>query len=236
MSTPDNDIIDKIEKLLNLASNAGTEGEAKAAFAAASKLMTKHGIEQHQVTGRSDEKMKEAAAVKEVTLNSKVYASERPYDLYIRRIIKHCFHVSIIKVRRFGRSPDYYMIGTREDCVFAAYAFDTLRTIFLKHVGAFLKAHGLPRTPRYFNGYWDGLERGFCAAWDEAQRAQMVSQGAQSYAIVLVDKDRAVDAYIAQSKDIKQVKDRRNPDGFARAVGFHDGKKISIHRPLTGGA
>lgn len=234
----DNEAIDKIEKLLNLAANAGTEGEAKAAFAAASKLMTKYGIEQHQITGRNNTELNKAsqqAEVERVDLKVEIHATERPYDLYIRHIIRHCFKVAVVAIRYRHRSPDYYMVGTHADCVFAAFAFETLRKIFLKHVGAYLKARGLPRTPRYFNGYWDGLRIGFCDAWDQAQRAEMVTQKAESYALVLVDKEKAVTKAL-ETQGVKLVQDKRRPDEMARHQGIQDGRKIKLHRPIEGGA
>lgn len=215
----DNEIIDKIEKLMNLAARAGTEGEAKAAFAMASKLMTKHGIEQHQITGRDNTAMNKAAQEAEVTrvdIQCEVHATERPYHLYVRQVIRHCFKVAVIAVKYTHRSPDYYMLGSRADCVFAAYAFDMLSKTFLKHVGAYLKANGLPRTPRYFNGYWDGLRIGFCQAWDEAQRNEIRDQKCDSYAIVLVDKEKALTVALNNIKNLKYNRDRRNPDAMAR--------------------
>lgn len=239
METPQADHIDKIEKLLNLAAKAGTEHEAKAAFAAASKLMTKYGIQQHQLTGKDGmtSKQKEAAEVTQVNFTTPKYASERPYHLYVRQIIKHCFFVSIVKVPdRYGNSPDYFMLGTREDCAFAGYAFDVLSQIFLKHLSTFLKQNGLPRTPKYFNGYWAGLAEGFNQAWDEARRAEIAAQGAESYAIVLVDKAAALTKFVAARSDIKHKKQNRSQDFNAREAGVRDGRNIKIHRPLGAGA
>ncbi len=235
-----NDIIDKIEKLMNLASKAGTEGEAKAAFAAASKLMTKYGIEQHRITGRDNVAMNKASKEQEmqtrVDLKVEIHATERPYHLYVRQIIRHCYKVAIIAIKYPHRSPDYYMVGARQDCVFAAYAFDTLSKIFLKHVGQFLKNNSLPRTPKYFNGYWDGLRIGFMQAWDEAQRAEIREQKAESYAIVLVDKEKALTTTLNMMKDIQFKKARRNTDVDAKLQGIRDGRNIKIHAPLSGGS
>lgn len=184
MSTPISqipaDVLEKIEKLMNLSARGGTEAEAQAAFAKASQLMTKHGIEQHHLQEKKAQKQKPGIA--QVNLQTPVYATERPYHLYVRQIIRHCFNVCVVKISYRHRSPDYYMLGSPEDCAFAGYVFEFLSKTFLRLVNKHLKEHNLPRTPRFFNGYWDGLRIGFCNAWDAAQRAQIKQDNAQSYA------------------------------------------------------
>lgn len=236
------DIVEKIEKLMNLAGRAGTEGEAKAAFAAASKLMTKYGIEQHQLTGRTDFSKGggvQAPKFERVDIDVTKYDTERPYHLFIRRILRHCFCVTVMKmtVFRAGRNgANYYMLGTREDCLFAGYAFDALSGIFKNLLSRYVKEHGLVKNRAVSNGYWQGLETGFCQAWDEAKRAEIKAQNADAFAIVLVDKSKALTLYVNALPGIRHVKTHRSMDGHAYQQGVRDGRNISIHRPLAGGS
>jgi len=190
------DILNKVEALLNKAGNPATsEAEAKLYFAKAAELMTKHGIEQHQLGQTKDDG---ADKVEEVGIN-KAWRTERPTHLYVRLVIKHCFHVTVLRYRVPGLVVRYSLVGTKEDCAFAAYAWDVLNDTFLRLWNKYAADYSQPRIPSVWNSYLAGLQAGFCRAWDDAQRAEMKVQHAESFALVLVDKDKAIAVYCEEA-------------------------------------
>lgn len=225
-------ILEKIEALLNKANGKGTtEAESAAFFAKASELMTKYGIEQHQLGNKNEDTDK----VTQVPIEGRT-RTERPAHYWVRVLIKHCFHVSVIRHAVPGLVVRYSLIGTKEDCAFAAYAFNVLSDTFLRLQNEYLRKYNQPRTPRVYNAYFRGLCNGFCRAWDDAQEATMRNNNAQSYAIVLVDKDKAIARFMDDAKIGLQKKKEFNGDPHALLSGMRDGRSIKLSRPLNSGS
>jgi hypothetical protein len=231
MSTqPTQEQIEKVQKLLNLAHGAGTEGEAQSAFAAASKLMTKFGIEQHML-GK-----KEEPTFQESNIEGK-WSSKRPAHEYVRNVILMCYHVQIIRQMHMDGTYTYFMIGTRADCIIAQQAFEVLTDVYPKLFKKWLRERGLDKTQALRNGYFQGLSSGFKQAHKEAQEQQMRESNAQSYAIVLVDKAKALTQFLATRKDITYRKSQqRQTDHSAFHAGVQQGRQIKVSRPLSGGS
>lgn len=233
------EVMSKLEKLLAKANGTDNQAEAEVFFAKAAELMTRFGIAQHEL--KSAEEKAAGPQVQEVHMEG-AWASERPSHLYIRHILKACFNVTVIKYSRYKpeinahkRVNTYSAVGTPEDVQFATYAFLSLEHTFNRLWRARLKQFGVERMPRAErNGYYHGLMDGFIHAWKQAQQAQMTAQGAQSYAIVLVDKDKAI-AKWCEENSVKHKKSNRSQSYAAREDGFRDGQKIRVNRPLTGG-
>lgn len=235
------DVLDKIQKLLNLAARGGTEAEAQAAFAAASKPMTKYGIERQQVELHADSKEKKTSEAVQETKLEKKWKTERPAHRSVRRVLRTCFKVEVLKIRdwdaKFGWGIRYDLIGTREDCQFAAYAFDFLNSTFQRLYYDYAREAGIKELrPKIYQAYFYGLQVGFCNAWQEAQRAQIKEQKAESYAIVLVNKDKAVDAFVGAMPNIRRVADRRSYDGAAFVAGEAKGRTLKVHVPVGAGS
>jgi hypothetical protein len=233
------EVMAKLEKLLAKANGTDNQAEAEVFFAKAAELMTRFGIAQHEL--KSAEEKAAGPTVQEVHMDG-AWASERPSHLYIRNILKKCFNVTILKYKRYKpevstrkRVNTYSAIGTPEDCQFAAFAFLSLEHTFNRLWRARLKEFGVDRLPRsQRNGYYHGLMDGFIGAWQAARKAEMASQGAQSYAIVLVDKDKAVAKWCEDNK-VRNNSAKRSVDADAYEDGKEDGAKIRVNRPLAGG-
>lgn len=246
MSTDTNPIIDKIAKLLRLAERAGTPAEAENAFAQASKLMAKHGIERHDIDTSKGEKPKKP----EFTQGGETkFRKQEPIGaIYVRSLIRHCFCVEVLRVRTYEKNPKkpeegyvagfkYQFIGTREDCQLAGTAFEFLLTTFWRLYAEWCKKTYAVEQPIYkstlYNSFMEGARIGFCRAWDAAQKATIKEANAQSYAIVLVDKDKALKQFVDDMPNIKR-KANRNQEGNWRAMdaGIEAGKTIKLHHHL----
>jgi hypothetical protein len=228
---PTADQIEKIRKLLALAHDTGaTEAESTSAFASASKLMTKWGIEAHQLgSGKAQAPTFQRASIEGA------WRSKRPAHPFVRQIIRECFCVSIIRNQCAGVYT-YYMIGTPADMAFATYAFEVLNDAFPRLYYAYLRKRGLEKTRALRNGYYWGLQAGFTKAWKDAQAAEVAAQGAQSYALVLVDKQALLTKTIAEDPDIRTPKAREiKADAEAFRSGVEEGKKLKVARPIAGG-
>lgn len=229
-------VMDKVQKLLAKANGTDNQAEAEAFFAKAAQLMTQHGIEQHEL--KSAEEKAAGPKVEEVSMEG-AWSTERPSHLYVRQILRACFNVTVLKYKKWGadggKVNTYTVIGERADCEFAIYAFMSLEHTFNRLWRARLRQFGAERLPRSErNGYFDGLRLGFIHAWRKAREAEMQRMNAQSYAIVLVDKDKAVDAFLSTMR-VRNVAVRRKLDHGAREDGFRDGQHIRVNRPLGGG-
>ena len=225
------EIIQKIQKLLNLAARGGTEAESKSAFAAASRLMTQHGIEQHQLG------VKQEASIQRTAMEGACTKTERPAHRYIRIIIRQCFNVEILKTPKWG--PDgvvigYALVGTKEDCLYASFVFEVLSDTFLRLLNDYLRSTGKPRTPFVYTSFFMGLAAGYTDAWKEAQSEKMKEQKAESYALVLVDKDRALTQFMAAQSDVVYRKTKpKKIDAAAYYGGVAKGRTLTVARPIA---
>jgi hypothetical protein len=231
------EIAEKIGKLLAKANQAGTKEEAATFFAGASRLMTKYGIEAHEVKDAEDKKKPVEFEVN--TSLKKVWKNTRPVHFYIRQVIRQCFNVSVVKTGAEGYDIRYYFIGTRDDCHFAQYAFevllDTFNNLFTRYLLAeYGVADSKARSASRQHGFFAGCRDGFIEAWDEAQKSEMQKQNAQSFAIVLVDKSKALDAYIKNQTDVTFTKRKTlRIDSSAYFQGMEEGRKIKVNRALS---
>jgi hypothetical protein len=231
-------ILEKLRKLLSKAKGTNNENEAKAFFAKASELMTKHGIEQHEIDQHAGEKEK-VPEFEQINLGVRATKTERPPHPQVRRVIRHCFNVFIIRVRGWdnlrGMVYTYYMIGTKQDCTFAAYAFEVLSETFRRCWNEFSRVNfGGERAPAtVWNGYLEGLVSGFNAAWDEAQARVVKEAKAQSYALMIIDKSQALEKFVDSRKDIKSS--TRHCQGMSAEAfqqGYFKGRMIKVNLPL----
>ena len=243
MSSDKTPFLEKIAKLLSLANNKGaTKAESEAAFAKASALMTQHGIEMHEITSRSGAKDQPAFA----TQGSSKFRRQEPIGaIYIRRLIRECFCVEVLKCNQWTREKGwgviYQFLGTKDDCEMAQLYFEFLLTTFWRLYGDWCKEQGYPGAvsqSRLYNSFYYGCQCGFQHAWEEAKKEELAKNAApvaQSYALVLVDKDKALTTYVDNLENVTR-KTNKNREGSneATVAGFHAGQTVKLHHHLKG--
>lgn len=227
-------IISRIEKLLELAARGGTEAEATTAFAKASQLMTKYGIERSQLQARNAQGRKLDIARRSL---GRTWKTERPAHRPVRTVIWTCFKVQTIRHRYLDGSIGYSFLGVEEDLDFAVFAFNNLSDTFLRLLCQHFRDTGYTRqTPGVITGYLMGLCSGFIHAWREAQEKEIGQAGeaGQQYALVLVDKEALVAGALARDPNVKLPKKRdMKVNQHSYLEGWKHGQKITIARPLT---
>lgn len=229
------EVLDKLHSILKLAENAGTRGEAEAAWAALGRMLTKHGIELHQVREHARKDDKSIAWDFTRVQIPKMWRTERPSHRWVNAIIVECFNVQIVRVKN-QLGITYVMLGEATDCAMAMYAFDFLAETFLRLYNRWKDGMGYAHKRLRRDSYFAGLYTGFIGVWREAQAAQMREQNADAYALVLVDKQNALTRYLHDEfKDLKERKTRdREWDDEASAAGYHEGRRLKINQPLEG--
>ena len=233
------EIVAKVEKLMILAHGSKTEGEAKAAFAQAAKLMTKYGIEQHQLN--LDSEAPDADPIGEQKCE-RIQRTERPQDIYVRQVLRACFNVTVLQYRKWHDGKicyAYSLVGTHADCVFAHFAFYTLKGMFQSLYTKWRNETGrqAEHGPRLCKSYFAGLQRGFIDAFKEAQWQAMRDANADKYALVLQAKNEKVDDFLEQM-GCKAGKRRgpREHDTEALHAGYHKGRTIKLNQPIASAA
>lgn len=190
-------LIKKIRALLAKAdiSRGATPGEASSALAKAQELMTAHGLDAVEVeTGERLYDIDHEAVV----TDSEVM---RDYDLALSHVLMACFGVRVLFGRaRFDRKSYHSLIlvGEALDRELAKIAIPILARAMDSHPDNY----DLERC----RSFYAGLEHGYVHASEQGRlRAQAIASRAsvERFALVLVDKENAISAYMDATFKLK---------------------------------
>lgn len=238
-------LILRIVKLLSLAdpSKGATPAEAASAFAKAQELITLNGLELADIRS-AQELMTGAQSASSFDIGEDLIKSGRvqryDYETNVARILMRCFGVRIIWCKELdnGRSRHAYIIvGERLDRALARAAYPILCEAMIGGVRRLLREElgGAKWTAEIGRNYYDGLEHGYCTASKDGKARVMArakKENAEAYAIVLVDKDRAISLYYEKSHpDLRTIKQRRDyeANGQAFVSGMKAGEEIDLN-------
>ena len=226
-----NDILDKIRKLLRLAdrSRGATENEAKVALAKAQELMTRHNIDSALL------RMERGESVTSFTVDKgKVDLPKtlNPADLMILSLLQQHFNVKTILMPT-GRGTPVDIIGAPADIDFAIYAFNFLRQTFFRCWNEFKTTRTNPDKASYYRGLRDGINAELKSAKERAEQSYAADQR-QAYGLVVVDQQAAITRYVADhyGKLRNRSQRRRQVDSGSYFAGEQKGRTIRINRPL----
>ena len=229
--TNNNDILDKIRKLLRLAdrSRGATENEAKVALAKAQELMTRHNIDSALLRMERGESGASFAVDKgKVDLPKTL----NPADLMILSLLQQHFNVKTILMPT-GRGTPVDIIGAPADIDFAIYAFNFLRQTFFRCWNEFKTTRTNPDKASYYRGLRDGINAELKSAKERAEQSYAADQR-QAYGLVVVDQQAAITRYVADhyGKLRNRANRRRHVDSGSYFAGEQKGRTIRINRPL----
>lgn len=226
------DILDKIRKLLRLAdrSRGATENEARVALAKAQELMTRHNIDSALLRMERGEAGGGSFAVDKGKVD--LPKTLNPADLQILSLLIQHFNVRCI-LTGAGRGSACDIIGAPADIDFAIYAFHFLRTTFFRCWNEFKTTRTNPDKASYYRGLRDGLNAELKAAKKRAEDSYAADQQ-QAYALVVVDRQAAITRYVGDhyGKLRNRTQRRRHVDSGSYFAGEQKGRTIRIHRPL----
>lgn len=205
-----NSLVNKIRGLFRLAdpTRGASPEEAKTALAKAQELMTKHGIEMATVGDHDDQgfnKPSEGFKFGKETFNTGRQRYEQ--DRYIYWILERCFGVKCYFSTYGERSStgswvsrhSYILVGEELDREVAklviAFLHPTMRRSYLD----FCKVSGRKFSVADAHAHYRGIQEGYLTASEQGQalaRSRVKKADADAYALVLVDKNNALMAYV----------------------------------------
>jgi len=229
--TNNNDILDKIRKLLRLAdrSRGATENEAKVALSKAQELMTRHNIDSALLRMERGESGGSFAVDKgKVDLPKTL----NPADLMILSLLQQHFNVKTILMPT-GRGTPVDIIGAPADIDFAIYAFNFLRQTFFRCWNEFKTTRTNPDKASYYRGLRDGINAELKSAKERAEQSYAADQR-QAYGLVVVDQQAAITRFVTDhyGKLRNRSQRRRHVDSGSYFAGEQKGRTIRINRPL----
>jgi len=225
------DILNKVRKLLRLAdrSRGSTENEAKVALAKAQELMTRHNIDSALLRMEAGEKAG-------IDVSKGLYElpkSLNPADMMILSLLQGHFNVRVILMSGH-RKTAVDIIGAPEDVDFAIYALSFLRQTFFRCWNEFKKTSWNPDKASYYRGLRDGINAELNAAKKRAEESYG-ENARQTYALAVVDQNAAITRYVDENygKLRNRTQRRRRVDSTSYFAGESKGRTIRINRPLT---
>ena len=216
-------VVDRIQKLLNLA-NSDNENEAKAAAAAANKLLTKFNLSMQDCTNRKYEE--------------NVFAERsrlRQHDKWILPLLRDFYFVfPLVATRTVGltstgklkRVRIIKVLGEETNVEIARYMFDFFQSEFELLWKNFAKKHGVGAKSK--DSYFHGL------VWGIKEQLKVAQSQAQTETGLMIVKDGDLDKYINElHPNIKTtVRSSSIHDKEAQTAGIEAGKNMQIRKGL----
>jgi hypothetical protein len=252
----ENKMLEKIRALFRLADVArgASQAEAELAMEKAQLLMTKHGIKQIEV----EQQGKDAREAKQFNVHQRTFKTgrqEHADDRFIARILRECFNVRIVwssyhevvpgwitdpwtkeKVphKRVKSRLTYLIFGEPQDTEIAEMVIQELHEIMWRLYRAYLKDEGIAHNAVLYNSFFSGVKDGFIAAAHRGQNQAFREAGSAAtdmYALVIVDKAKAIQAYITQTCPTSPRASRGikiDNSSHAHASGYKAGGSIKV--------
>lgn len=232
----DSNTLEKIKKLLNLATKNTNAAEMEAAMAKAIEIATLHGIDLAKIQIGSAEKKK-----KEYSNDTMYFGSRMPivHD-YVSSIVREFFNTKIVSCgnRKLGRF--LYFVGTKEDIEMSkfVYSFLSNKMMDLWHGYHAQTSCAVRAREPYFMGVYGGLHNKL-----ENQRKQTESESnmdsgtANQYAIMIRNNKQDLELAVQNMfSDLRQIKPKeRNTNDSSYYSGYQAGQNVNIARPIGQG-
>lgn len=218
----------RIAKIMNLAENAGSTGEAEAALAAAMRIAALNNIEQTQIDQVLNKNRDPLASYEQDTVIS--FGDRAPTEYsFIWQILENFFNVSLLTRRGRGKiGTGAIMIGKREDIEIATYVYNQLTTqyrqLWYRHKEKTNASTTLKRA--YYTGLMQGM---IVRLHNERNKMQ------EELALVIVKDPKIQDAknkFFPETKTVKMA--AFNNDAGTRDAGFNDSERLNINKGIGG--
>lgn len=210
-----NSIVDKIQKLLNLAGNNPSEAEAQAALLKAQELMAKHNIEQNSL-----------GCDKNIKYSMEVCKS---------RVDSRRNQISAIIARSFAVKPILYtghicFFGYEENAKAAASCMDFITKVLRKGIRKVCAERGLKPHQSGASLIYNAYSLGFIKGLKDSMDAQTV-------ALAVVVPQDVKDEFNKKFPNVRNVRSRGMTygldEGRAYETGYTDGSSVLGKRSLN---
>lgn len=218
-------IVEKIKKLLSLATSSN-EHEAQLAASRASELLMKHNLNLNDV--QEEEKFSEENIIEGFTI--------KHYQHLILNILKTFFFVHpFIYTTNFGHIRSYnrktvkkrtVLIGRPENVAIAKYVYIFLDRIFLDLWKKYKMKNDVSYIPKAKNSYMHGLFEGLFSKLEGTKKKVEQETG------LVIVPNAALEKYIEEKSDVTIKMQSSKVNKLVYSDGIQDGKKINIQQTL----
>lgn len=228
-------IIEKLKKLMRLQKSAekiGSEGEANAAAAAISRLLTQYNLSLMDV---DPEDRKASLRVQE---SSKISFRDTYGNLWKRDLLRIICEFNYCRILLYSGETNMVVIGTEANTATVMYLYDLLRGIFRKlapiRYDEFAQGkRGAIRTERYKRKYMASYLKGCACGLREKLWRESLTNEVSEKSLVVCHK-QLIDDYMAGVSTVKRnpVKQKRKDIVEAFCVGYDDGKTTQTNKAI----
>lgn len=209
-------IVEKIQKLLSLATSSN-EHEARAAAEQAARLLIKHNLKRQEVEEKRDYETREVGS-----------GSRLPGEYkFVQSIVRKHFFVEIISSRaQYSGKTSVHFVGEAENVDVAAYVYDFLLREFRACWEAYRRETGALTRAR--QAYYFGLHNGLDEQLSAASRAVETETG------LVVVRDPGLRLAMKNAFNIKTQPSRVSiADQAAVVAGEEKGRNMQIRKGIT---
>lgn len=233
-------VLEKLRKVLALATQGATQGEMEAAMARAKAIAAQHNIDLASVALEDPSKKKTTLDITTDEALTLGVAFERKYHTCIFHLLDQIFGVKFI-TNRFKdgsrhRISKIWIIGEVTDVAIAKAVFTWLEKLFPESYRKLVNAMVLPDNAAAAHGFYRGLMAGILEANRKEEEKIQASADANKYALVVRTKMDAIAERMQQEFPSLVQNKRRNVSIDVRAtnLGFQQGRQINLNQ--VGGA
>jgi len=245
----DNNIIEKIRKLLRLAdpTRGASEAEAELAMQRAQELMTQHNISLAAV-GNEDGEVPAAFVV-----GKDVYQTGRrkmDIDQYTSWVLKEVLEIKVAWMKYVDKDAKgkwcqrhaYILIGGENEREYAKLLIEMLCSAMTVGLSKYLKDRGTKWTSPVANSYYRGVHDGFIRAAKEGRNKAVDAApeaARNSYALAVIDKKKAIALWTDENMNLRKGRafNREEADYGAYLDGRARGASLDIgNKKVTSGS
>lgn len=231
--TADEKVIDRINKLLALAENAGTPEEAELAFAKAQEFMVKYAIDQ-ALLGKADASKAEKIVTRRINLGQRDEIVHSKMSLYARLAeANQCTVVNATK-----SSDQVWIIGYESQ---AAFVEMLAASVLIQYAGERTKEWkayqaryaNRPKTPLSRFKWVNSFSYGYAQRIGERVKAQTTTTAkASKGTLVLRDRKADVDEWVAENLSLRQSRSHSRSFSFEASS---QGREAANRADISGG-
>lgn len=226
-------IINKIRKLLALSSNNPSQDEAEAAMMKAQAVAMEHGINIALIG------MKEDKDISDITKDVIGVGQRLPVvHKYVRNILQSFFNIKILTSGNRAYGIELYFIGSPDDISTARYVYTWLSDAMVKCWKKYYANNPmipLSHKASYLSGFHFGLSKKLKANKEQIESKLLTTVDQSSkYAVAVIDKNKKIEDFIEnQFGKVTIIKDKPKQ---INVVSFEQGIKDGTNCNIAKGA